>query len=66
MLALIQPSPIRKRGRFCALCGKAMRRHDKYKFFEGAVRHKDCDDPTLSKVSAAAEAEQPALTEGNE
>lgn len=45
-----QPMPER-RGRVCSECDKPIRAHDRYYFVGSSVRHKDCMDPTLGKLT---------------
>lgn len=37
----------KSRKRICSECGKQIRRHDRWFYFEDSTRHKDCANPTL-------------------
>jgi len=59
-----QPWPP-KTGRVCSLCNMPINRHDRYHFVGSRVQHRDCEDPDLSKLTAAnrlAREAQPELT----
>lgn len=50
-------------GRICSECQLPIGSHHRYHFVGSSVRHRDCDDPTLSGEAARLQSERRAQTE---